>query len=51
MVWRAAKDKRIRLTLYNSLGAKVGGLEGCLEGSKLPFRVNAHFASGVGKTP
>ncbi len=45
------EDQRIRLMLYNSLGAKVGGLEVCLEGGRLPFRVNAHFASGAGKTP
>ncbi len=44
------EDQRIRLTLYNSLGAKVGGLEGSLEGGKLPCRVNAHFASAAGVT-
>ena len=45
------EDRHTRLTLYNSLGAKVGGLEGCLEGGKQPFRVNAHFASAAGETP
>ncbi len=37
------EDQRTRLTLYNSLGAKVGGLEGCLEGGKQPFRVSGFF--------
>jgi hypothetical protein len=37
------EDRRTRLTLYKSLEAKVGGLEGCLEGGKQPFRVTGFF--------